>query len=170
MLKAISPGWFVAQYKANSFFIAKKNLEKQGLKTFLPLIQITGRNKTRFTSQFTPLFPGYIFIFFNGSFHRWEAINNTIGLSRLITSNKIPQKLPDDFINNLKKRCSIEGHLILGKSLKTGDKAEIMKGPFTSMVGSIENIDPRDRVTILFDILGRKTKTILSNNDIKAAY
>ena len=43
-----------------------------------------------------------------------------------------------------------------------------MKGPLTSMVGSIEKIDPGDRVTILFDILGHKTKTTLSNKDIKA--
>ncbi len=168
MLKSLKSDWFVAQYKANSSIIAKRNLEKQGLKTFLPLIQTTVRSRTRFTSHFTPLFPGYIFIFFNRTLFRWEAINNTIGLTRLIASNNIPQKLPDDFIRTLKERCNLEGHLILGSSLKIGDKAEIMRGPFSNMVGSIEKIDPRDRVTILFDMLGRKTKTILSNSDLKA--
>tara|TARA_B100001250_G_C19792082_1_gene786998 strand:+ start:325 stop:840 length:516 start_codon:yes stop_codon:yes gene_type:complete len=159
--------WFVAQYKPNAYFLAKRNLEMQGLKTFLPLVEITKRKNKSFSTELKPLFPGYIFISFNLKDFRWSSVNNTVGLTRLIVSNNTPQSVPEDFINDLKLRCDYGGKLLHKSTLQVGKKVEVMKGPFTEMIGSIESIHPKERITLLFEILGRKTKISFSTSDLK---
>ena len=159
--------WFVAQYKQNSHLIAKRNLENQGVNTFLPLVEITKRNNTKFLSKLKPLFPGYIFVSFNLEFFDWAKLNNTIGLGRLLVSNMTPETVPKNFIDNLKVRCDLNGLLLGEDKLKIGSKVEILKGPFASMIGSIERLEPQERVSLLFEIMGRKTRTTVSARDIE---
>ena len=167
MNRYVTSNWFVAQYKPNSFFVAKKNLENQGIETFLPLIEMTKRKAARFLTELKPLFPGYIFISFNVQNFEWRSINNTVGLSRLIVLNNIPQTIPETFISSLKLRCDYKGKLMTGNKVTVGRKVEVLKGPFAKMIGSVEKIDPQERVTLLFEILGRKTKTTVSNSEVK---
>jgi len=166
MTRLTKLNWFVAQYKPNSFFLAKKNLERQGLKTFLPLIEMTSRKNALFSTEKKPLFPGYIFISFNEKEFKWSAINNTIGLTRLLVKGNLPQIVPKSFITSLKSRCSGEGILLKNPTLEIGEKVQVLKGPFSSMIGSIETITPENRVSLLFEILGRQTKITLSKSDV----
>ena len=166
MTRLTNLNWFVAQYKPNSFFLAKKNLERQGLKTFLPLIEITNRKKIQFSTEKKPLFPGYIFISFNEKEFKWSAINNTLGLTRLLVKENSPQIVPASFITSLKIRCDKDGVLFKNSHLEIGKKVQVLKGPFSSMIGSIETITPEKRVSILFEILGRQTKLTLPKSDV----
>ena len=158
--------WFVAQYKKNSYLVAKKNLENQGLETFLPLVELTRRNNTKFFSKLRPLFPGYIFIAFDLHSFNWEKINNTIGLNRIIATNTGPKCVPSDFINNLRSRCDLNDRLKKEEELMIGTEVEILRGPFANMIGTIESLEPQKRVSLLFEIMGRKTKTVVSTRDI----
>ena len=166
MTRLTNLNWFVAQYKPNSFFLAKKNLERQGLKTFLPLIEITNRKRVFFSTEKKPLFPGYIFISFNEKEFKWSAINNTIGLTKLLVKDNSPQIVPKSFIISLQIRCNDNGVLLKNQTLQIGNKVQILKGPFSSIIGSIETINPEKRISVLFEILGRQTKLTLSQSDV----
>ena len=98
----------------------------------------------------------------------WTKLNNTIGLSRILVSNDIPESVPNNFINNLQLRCDLSGRLLRDDELKIGSKVEIIRGPFAEMIGSIESVEPKERVSLLFEIMGRKTRTIISNKDIES--
>ena len=150
--------WYVAQYKRNSYLLAVKNLENQGLKTFLPIMETTKRKPMNFITELAPLFPGYIFVFFDLKAFNWLSINNTIGVSKLLTNNNIPRSIPHNFITSLKKRCDENNKLIIGNEFKIGSDVEVVKGPFAKMVGSIESIDAKKRIGLLFEILGRETR------------
>ena len=161
----INLDWFAVQCKTNSYLLAKKNLENQGVKTFLPLIEVTQRKSTKFITALKPLFPGYIFVSFNLKNFRWTAINNTIGIIKLITADNIPQCIPSNFISYLKLRCDKDDKLVSGEP-KLGKKAKILNGPFSQMIGTVENIDPQKRVTLLFELMGQKTKTLVKGDHI----
>ncbi len=158
--------WFVAQYKPNSFFIAKKNLERQGCTTFMPLVELTSRKKTSFLTEKKPLFPGYIFISFDEKKFHWSAINNTLGLSRLLVMDNHPQIVPKSFIQSLKARCDKSGKLLKKSSIEIGSRVEVIKGPFSKIIGAIETIHPEKRLSFLFEILGRQTKITLPKSDV----
>ena len=154
----MSKEWFILQFKANSHHKAVKNLTQQGFETFLPLHDITSRKASRFVCTAQPLFPGYMFVKFDKTEVDWHKINNTYGVSRLVTFNSILKSIPTIFINNLMTRYDLSGKLIPIEKLKKGDQVKILNGPFTNLIASIEEYETNQRIWILMDLMGRKTK------------
>ena len=113
--------WYLIQFKPNSHRLAERNLQRQGFETFLPMYDSTSRKASRFVSASRPLFPGYMFIAFNKTNPEWHKINNTYGVSRLITFGTTLHSMPNTFIENLKKRCDFSDKLSPMKELKKGD-------------------------------------------------
>jgi len=150
--------WFILQFKSNSHHLAAKNLNRQGFETFLPLHDTTSRNASRFISTKRPLFPGYMFITFDRTESKWQCINNTYGVSRLITFNSTLQSTPATFVDNLMKRYDSSGNLLPINNLKKGDQVKVLKGPFAKFVATVEEYESEKRIWILMDLMGRKTK------------
>jgi transcriptional antiterminator RfaH len=146
----MSNEWFVLQFKPNSYRLATKNLNQQGFETFLPFQSTTSRKASRFISTTQPLFPGYMFVSFDRTNTEWHKINNSYGVSRLITFNSIPKSIPSTFIENLIKRCDSTGRF------KKGDQVKVIKGPFANFIANIEKYETDQRIWILMDLMGRK--------------
>jgi len=154
----MSKEWFILQYKANSHHQAIKNLNRQGFETFLPFCDTTSRKASRFINTTQPLFPGYMFIKFDRAESEWHKINNTYGVSRLITFNSILSSIPATFIHNLMNRSDLSGKLLPIKKLNKGDHVKILNGPFANFIATVETYETPQRIWILLDLMGRKTK------------
>ena len=154
----MSKEWFILQFKPNSHHQATKNLTRQGFEVFLPLHDTTSRKLSRFINTSKPLFPGYMFIRFNRAETKWHKINNTYGVSRLITFNSILKSIPTSFVDSLMKRYDSSGKLLPIQKLKKGDQVKVLKGPFASFIATVEKYEADQRIWILMDLMGRKTK------------
>jgi transcriptional antiterminator RfaH len=154
----MSKEWFILQFKSNSHHLAAKNLNRQGFETFLPLHDTTSRRSSRFINTSKPLFPGYMFIKFDRAESEWHKINSTYGVSRLITFNTILKSIPTSFVDHLMKRYDLSEKLIPIKKLKKGDQVTVLKGPFTNFIANVEKYEAEQRIWILMDLMGRKTK------------
>ena len=154
----MSKEWFILQFKPNAHYQANKNLNQQGFETFLPLNNTTSRNASRFINANRPLFPGYMFITFDRTESKWHKINNTYGVSRLVTFNSTLKSIPDIFVNNLMKRYNLSGNLLPIKKLKKGDQVKLLKGPFANFAATVEKYEDDQRIWILMDLMGRKSK------------
>ena len=154
----MSKEWFILQFKSNSHHLAAKNLTRQGFETFLPLNDTTSRKSSRFINTAQPLFPGYMFITFDRAESKWHKINNTYGVSRLITFNSILKSIPTAFVDSLMKRYDLSGKLLPMQKLKKGDQVKVLKGPFANFIATIETYETDQRIWILMDLMGRKTK------------
>ena len=154
----MSKEWFVLQFKSNSHHLATKNLTRQGFETFLPLHNTTSRKSSRFINTCKPLFPGYMFIRFDKAEYEWHKINNTYGVSRLITFNSILKSIPTTFVDSLMKRYDSSGKLLPIEKLKKGDEIKILKGPFANFIATVEKYETDQRILVLMDLMGRKTK------------
>ena len=154
----MSKEWFILQFKSNSHHLAEKNLNRQGFETFLPLHDTTSRRTSRFINTSKPLFPGYMFIKFDRAESVWHKINNTYGVSRLITFNSILKSIPTIFVDHLMKRYDLSGKLIPIQKLKKGDHVTVLKGPFANFIATVEKYEADQRIWILMDLMGRKTK------------
>ena len=159
--------WFVIQLKPNSHHQAKKNLTRQGFDTFLPLHEITLRKASRFVKSTKPLFPGYMFVSFDKTEHKWQKITNTYGVSRLITFNSSLKSIPSTFIDNLMKRYDSSGKLIPIIKMKKGDKVQILEGPFANFIATVEEYESDQRIWVLMDLMGRKTKMQTPSNALQ---
>jgi len=154
--------WYLIQIKSNSYKIAERNLNRQGFKTFMPLLEKTNKGRSKFTNYIKPLFPGYMFV---GSEHHidwWRKINNTLGVSRLLSYGGEPKALPEELISSLISRCDKFGLLIKSKTPAIGDSIMLMKGAFTDLVATIETIDEKERIWVIMELMGRHTRIQLT--------
>ena len=154
----MSKEWFILQFKPNAHNQANKNLNRQGFATFLPLLGNTSRKTSKFINTTRPLFPGYMFVEFDRQKPGWHKINNTYGVSHLVTFDTFPKSIPSTFIDNLINRCDISGKLLPLEKLKVGDQVKILNGPFANFIATIETHETEQRIWILIDLMGRKTK------------
>ena len=159
--------WFVIQYKPNSHYQAKKNLNLQGFKTFLPLHETTSRKASQFVKSTKPLFPGYMFVSFNKTENKWHKIKSTYGVSRLITFNSSLKSIPITFIDSLMKLYDSSGKLIPIEKLKKGDQVTVLTGPFANFIATVEKYEGDQRIWILMDLMGREAKVITPSDALK---
>ena len=154
----MSKEWFILQFKSNSHHLAAKNLNRQGFETFLPVHETTSRRLSRFINTSKPLFPGYMFIRFDRAESERHKINNTYGVSHLITFNSILKSIPTIFVDHLMKRYDLSGKLLPIQKLKKGDQVTVLTGPFANFIATVEKYEADQRIWILMDLMGRKTK------------
>ena len=167
--KYMSKEWFILQFKPNSHQQATKNLNQQGFETFLPLNKTTLRKASRFTTSNQTLFPGYMFVTFDRAGTNWHKINNTYGVSRLVTFNSVLKPIPNIFIDNLMKRYDLSGKLLPIKKLKEGDQVKVLQGPFANFIATVETYETDQRIWILMDLMGRKTKIQTPSDTLQAS-
>ena len=163
----MSKEWFILQFKPNSHHLATKNLTQQGFEVFLPLHNTTSRKLSQFINTSKPLFPGYMFIRFDRAESKWHKINSTYGVSRLITFNSTLKSIPTNIVDSLMKRYDSSGKLLPIKKLKKGDQVTVLKGPFANFIASVEKYEADQRIWILMDLMGRKTKIIAPSDALK---
>jgi transcriptional antiterminator RfaH len=159
--------WYLIQFKPNSYQIAQRNLLRQGFKTFLPMQQITRRNASRFVSDLQPLFPGYMFVCVNSELAPWRAINSTIGVSKIVGFEGKPKVVPLQLISGIMRRCDGLGRLLSSKSLSEGDSVEVRTGPFVNFIATVDKIDPEQRIWILMDFMGQKSRMQVSADQLQ---
>ena len=162
----MSKAWFILQFKSNSHHLAAKNLNRQGFETFLPLHETTSRRLSRFINTSKPLFPGYMFIKFDRAESEGHKINSTYGVSRLITFNSILKSIPTVFVDHLMKRYDLSGKLLPIQKLKKGDQVTVLKGPFANFIATVETYEADQRIWILMDLMGSKTKIHTSSDSL----
>ena len=160
--------WFLAQVKPNSHNLAERNLARQGFRTFLPLQEETRRIRGRFTQQIRPLFPGYLFVALDMLQGGWRKINSTQGITRLVSLGKEPTRVPPDLVSELMRRCDRNGKLLAPRPFMSGDTVTLTNGPFTEFAAQVEGFAPDRRVYVLMELMGIKTRVVVSLDHVRA--
>ena len=161
--------WYLVQFKPNAHRLAERNLRRQGFETFMPMEERSRRKASRFVSFLKPLFPGYMFVKVGVESAPWQKINNTFGVSRLVSSGNKPKPLPLSLISSLMLRCDALGKLLPPQVLNEGDSIEVLKGPFANFIATVETIDEHKRIWVLMDFMGQSAKMQIAPNQIKLA-
>ena len=162
--------WYLLQHKPNNQNIALENLKRQGFETFYPLLENTKRTDSKFKNSFSPLFPGYIFVFFNIEDSRWIKIKYTFGVSRIVGFNSIPSTVPVDIILALQQKYNRSHKLLSAKNIKTGVNTKILKGPLSGFVGRIEEYDANSRIKILLEFMGNQKSISINVHNTDLIY
>lgn len=151
--------WFAAQLKPNGLGLAERNLTRQGFAHFAPKRRETQRRGNRLVTQPRPLFPGYIFVQCDPTAPDARGLHSTRGLTRLIVGDpRRPQPLPEEFIAGLMMRCDKEGLLTATPALRKGDLVRVVSGPMADVISRIEEFEDGDRVRLLLELMGQKTR------------
>jgi transcriptional antiterminator RfaH len=159
--------WVLAQVKPGSETLAKRNLERQGFESFLPLERRTQGRKGRLTDTKRPYFGNYIFVAANDASAPVTAIRSTFGVSRLVEFGGTTAHVPTALVRELKNACDEHGCLTLRPTMDAGDTVQVIRGPFFSQLGQVESFASKDRIWVLLDLLGSLNKTLLARKDVR---
>ena len=59
------------------------------------------------------------------------------------------------------------GKLMPLENVKKGDQVKILKGPFANFIATVETYETEQRIWILMDLMGRKTKIQTSSDALQ---
>ena len=145
--------WFAIQSERREERLALREIACRGFETFLPLDERTLDPK--------PLFPSYLFAFFDPTQDRWKSeIAKARGVRCLLgLRGERPTPLPIGCVEELQGRALAGGFaqrepFAAPIEYAPGDLVRVTEGPWWSHSGLVEKSD-RERVWILLRIFNR---------------
>ncbi|MFI8480862.1 transcription/translation regulatory transformer protein RfaH [Pseudomonas sp. NPDC078700] len=157
--------WYLLQCKPRQDSRAALNLQHQQYTVFHPQISrkpVLGEARS---NGLEALFPGYLFIALSQE-DNWGPLRSTRGVSRIVSFNNTPLKVPDHVIEHLYERCRTYQS---GPTLAPGDTVQIVQGPLNTLEGIFLSMDGHERVVVLLQLLSREHQVRIPVEYIKSA-
>ncbi|MGI2039044.1 transcription/translation regulatory transformer protein RfaH [Shewanella frigidimarina] len=159
--------WYLLYCKPRHEVRAQQNLALQDVESYLPMItqQKTVRNKKQMVTS--PLFPSYLFIYFDPQITSVSKIHNTRGANRIVGCREEMTPIDDRIISALKIR--IQDYVPQEeKSLTKGDKVKFVDGPFKDLEAIFDENNPDKRCHVLFNIMGQQKRILVDFTNLQA--
>jgi transcriptional antiterminator RfaH len=154
IMPAITASWIVVRTKPRRELLAQRNVERQGLATYLPKIFERGRVQ--------PLFSSYLFVVMQ---QQWWFLRSTFGVLYPLMHGGQPELIRASVIDALRSRENSDGVIVLPKvevrQTPWHQPLTIQGGAMDGLVGLYEGMQARDRVRVLMTFLGQfRTVTV----------
>ena len=149
--------------------MAARNLARQGCDVFLPLMEQTRRAAQQFRTELRPLFPGYLFVSLREQAPSWRTLNSTHGVSRGVSLDGTYRPVPEALISQLQDQCDEAGVFRAQDTFRLGDVVQIQTGPFASFLAEVEDMAPDQRIWVLIDLMGQKSRVAVDHQDLRRA-
>ena len=160
--------WFVVHTKPRQEALAQENLLRQNFDVYYPLIKLTRRRKSDLLSVIEPFFPRYIFLRFDLTRDNWGPVRSTRGVCGLVKFNGVPKPVPAALIRAMKENENTDKlQIVSNKTWKPGELVEIEQGPFVGYHCIFQAQKSADRVCVLLDIVGKRTRATLLKRDLQ---
>lgn len=147
--------WCLVQTKPRQENYAQLNVERQGLKTYLPMflpdrLPVHGKKPKP-----EPLFRSYLFV---EIVEQWHFLKNTFGVARPVLWQGLPAIVPISVIENLRARESNSGLVKLPKSRFEENQAVRVRAGvatkpaiyFKDAIGLYQGMSNEQRCKVLF--------------------
>jgi transcriptional antiterminator RfaH len=150
--------WVAVNTQAHRESIAVHNLERQDFEVYCPRLLKRIRHARKARDVLRPMFPGYLFVKVDSDLRHWRPIKSTIGVRSVVSCGDRLSVLSDTFIASLKAR-EIDGIIVKPDSpFQIGQQIRIAGGPFDGLIGTIIDMDEKERLTVLMDLLNGRVK------------
>ncbi|WP_351124348.1 transcription/translation regulatory transformer protein RfaH [Shewanella sp. T24-MNA-CIBAN-0130] len=159
--------WYLLYCKTRHEIRAQQNLALQQVDSYLPMItqQKTVRNKQKMVTA--PLFPSYLFIYFDPQITSVSKIHNTRGANRIVGCREVMTPIDDRIVSALKRRVQdyVPEEV---KPLGKGDKVKFVDGPFKDLEAIFDENNPDKRCHVLFNIMGQQKRILVELTNLQA--
>ena len=151
--------WYVVYTQAHAEERALWHLCNQGFKCFLPKFMKLRRHARRSVMALEPLFPRYLFTWFDSGRMRWRSINGSRGVVSLLMQQSSPIAVApgvvEDLMTSADKNAVIPAAAL--KLLSSGLKVRLGSGAFEGQFAEVEELAENGmaRVRLLMALLGQ---------------
>ena len=117
--------WYLIYSKPQQERVARENLERQGYRSYLPLIRNRRRRRGKYMSIVEPMFPRYLFVHLSDETDNWGPIRSTIGVANLVRFGMLAARVPDDLIAILTERDEDGVQNLTTPDFESGDQVRL---------------------------------------------
>ena len=151
--------WYVIFYLLRNEPRLIQNLNNQNFKFYIPKI-LTLKNRIK---KNTPLFPGYGFV--QSAPNQVNSLNYTRGLKYVLRNSDGYQHISNSIVSELQEANKDFQTQPLVVAPKLDSDVSVLKGPFKGNLVRLMGFSKSDRVSVLFNLLGRDVlfETTLDN-------
>ena len=163
-MKDWSIGWYCIRAKPRQEMVASATLSTlDEVEVFLPRTLRTRKAKS---GPLQPLFPGYFFARFDPVEHL-RNVHYARGVAYIVRCKGIPVHVSPQVMIEL-RLLSPDGIVeIPDQPHKIGDNIKVISGIFKGDQGMVTQLIPaRERVRVLFEILGRPTEVEIDEHEL----
>ncbi|MEI6859013.1 MAG: transcription/translation regulatory transformer protein RfaH [Shewanella sp.] len=174
--------WYLLYCKPRGEARAIHNLALQAIETYLPTIGQLKRVKGQVTVKRIPLFPGYLFIYFDPQITSVARIHSTRGVGRIVGCKELMTTVDDSIIHSIKmhehkllsellpelKNAAVNPENLATADVKftQGGKIRFTEGPFVELEGIFEEKNGDKRCHVLFEIMGQQKQILVPINSV----
>ena len=160
--------WLIIKTKRSKEFWAKENLVRQNFQVYIPLTYRIKKIFNKIKTIKSPLFEGYIFVKIDLSNSRLLKINNTMGVSSIISFSNKKSLLSGKYIEKLKLLEDSNGIISTSKfkKLVEGKLYKILHGPFKGLNGIFHQALKNKNIILILKLLGKDLNLKLPENYI----
>lgn len=162
--------WYVVNTKPHNEFKVINYLNSKNITIFMPKLLVSRSHARKVKKVLRPLFPSYFFVYINIE-HSFRLVKNAIGVKGMLTNGNLPTCVHHDIMQSLFNNTDANGILKrpLINEFKIGQKIEINNGIFKGKIGSFYSMSAKDRISVLLDFFGRKSKISISILNVASA-
>lgn len=152
-----TPHWYALHTRSRHEKPVASLLLRQGIESYLPLLNSRNRWKDRVKLVQLPLFPGYVFARF--TLHGLTQVLSTHGVFTIVTVAGHPTPIPAQEIDSVRRAA--EAAAQTGAELETaflveeGTRVRVAAGPFQGVEGRVVERRGRRRVVVGITALGQ---------------
>ena len=160
--------WYAVHTQPRREAVAESSLRRVGARVLCPRYRQRVILHGYRREVIRPLFPGYLFAAFDVA-RDFRAVHYARGVHGVVAFGGTPAVVPTALVASIEARMQ-DGLVVLSPPrLHTGQRVEIVAGPFTSYTGIVEaEMSGSERVAILLDTLRYSARAILDRAAVRA--
>jgi transcriptional antiterminator NusG len=148
--------WYALYVKSNHEFVARAELLKKRIETFLPTTRKLRHWKDRKKEIDFPIFPGYLFVYVRPSQEDFVAALKTRGVISILSAQAgHPTPIAPEEISSLKLMVESGQDIDIYPHLKEGTRVRVKRGPLQGAEGTLERKDGQYTFLVNIELLGR---------------
>ncbi len=159
--------WYLVYCKSKNEERAKLNLMMQGVESYFPMFMEDKLIKGKKVTKRVPLFPNYLFVYFDPAQFSVSRLHSTRGVSRIVGCGEVIQPIDSNIIKVIKSR-ELESKELVVTDISQGSKVRVVDGPFIELDGVYEQSCGKERCQILLTIMGKTQNVTLPLSSIQA--
>src|SRR5438105_4458540 len=162
-----NPSWYAVHTRSRHEKRVVAELERKGIRTFLPLYSEVRQWSDRRMSVEVPLFSCYAFVNIDGSIQTRVDILRTAGVLSFVGGNLRDVSIPDAQIDNIQTLLTRNIRFAPHPFLAVGQKVRICGGALEGIEGVLTRFNGNNRLVISVETIQRAFSITVDGYDVE---
>jgi transcriptional antiterminator RfaH len=161
--------WYLVRTKKQKEALVEFKLAEFVRGTFLPRIRNRHARNGTLTETVTPLFPCYVFAFFELGSTLYKVLH-TIGVAGVVCAGSTPSEVDASIIEEIGRRGKNGIVELPQRTFSAGDRVRLTDGPMEGFAGIFEHYrSGSKRVALLLNVVGASMKVVVPASSVASA-